>query len=170
MFNKTKEAVEIAKESVFFDLRRLRRRAFDRFMEVSGGFQQMSTRAASGPARPPLDQQTQDVLDWTDEESGKEFMDGPPGFGPVDPVGSARRSALAGGANLIRSSRMAIMDAYFDRYGQQDDKDYHHISMELMVEEMRSHGFPLPIDDICDPEGQGYGNFPTDGIFHQGED
>ena len=35
MFNKTKEAIEIAKESVFFDLRRLRRRVLDGFMEGS---------------------------------------------------------------------------------------------------------------------------------------
>ena len=48
----------------------------------------------------------------------------------------------------------------------------HHIAMEVMVEEMRSHGFPLPIDDMPNGEhyGQGYGNFPTDGIFHQGDD
>jgi hypothetical protein len=45
--------------------------------------------------------------------------------------------------------------------------DYQHIAMEVLVEEMRSHGFPLPIDDH---PAQGYGNFPTDGIFHQGED
>jgi hypothetical protein len=63
---------------------------------------------------------------------------------------------------------MAVIDAYFDRYGQQDYVDYHHIAMEVMVEEMRSYGFPLPIDDNA--EGQGYGNFPTDGVFRQGTD
>jgi hypothetical protein len=60
-----------------------------------------------------------------------------------------------------------VWSLYRERYGQQDDLDYQHIAMEVLVEEMRSHGFPLPIDDH---PAQGYGNFPTDGIFHQGED
>lgn len=158
MFKKTKEAVEIAKESVFFDLRRLRRRAFDKLTEVSGSLQ-VEVTPLRRPGPPPPGWEAFDLRGQADEW-------GPapePSTGPAFVIGRYLSGA-------IRSARTAVMDAYFDRYGEQDAKDYQHIAMEALIEEMRSHGFPLPIDNICDPGGQGYGNFPTDGIFHQGDD
>jgi hypothetical protein len=158
MFNKTKEAVEIAKESVYFDLRRLRRRAFNRFVEVSGSLQ-VEVMPMRRPGPPPPGWEAFDLRGQPDDWGPQPE----PSVGPAFVLGRYLSGA-------IRSARTAVMDAYFDRYGQQDALDAQHIAMEVLVEEMRSHGFPLPIDDICNPEGQGYGNFPTDGIFRQGTD
>lgn len=156
MFRKTKEAFEIAKESVFFDLRRLRRRAFDRLMEVSGSLQ-VELTPLRRPGPPPPRWEAFDPRGQADD------------WGPA-PEPSTGSAFVIGRylSGAIRSARMAMIEAYSDRYGNQDYLDYQHISMEAMVEEMRSYGFPLPIEGNA--EGQGYGNFPTNGIFRQGDD
>lgn len=135
MFNKTKEAVEIAKESVFFDLRRLRRRVLDGFMEWSIKLEKSIA-------------------------------------GMYHPENKSVAKAQYKSAMSVWRFREAVWSIYRKRYGEQDALDYQHIVREELVEEMRSHGFPLPIDDMPkeDHYGQGYGNFPTDGIFRQGSD
>jgi len=155
MFNKTKEAIEIAKESVFFDLRRQRRRIFDRFLEVSGSLQ-VEAMPLRRPGKPPPE------WEYVNLHSPSDAW----GPTPAPSVGSSFVIAryLSG---AIRSARTAVMDAYFDRYGEQDALDYQHLAREELVKEMRSYGFPLPTDDH---PAQGYGNFPTDDIFHQGGD
>jgi hypothetical protein len=130
MFNKTKEAAEIAKESVFFDLRRLRRRVLDGFMERSIKLENSIAKM-------------------------------------YHPENKSIAEIQYKSARSVWRFRQSVWSLYRERYGQQDDLDYQHIAMEVLVEEMRSHGFPLPIDDH---PAQGYGNFPTDGIFRQGTD
>lgn len=125
-------------------------------MEVSGSLQ-VEVTPLRRPWPPPPGWEAFDLRGQADDW-------GPtpePSTGPAFVIGRYLSGA-------IRSARTAVIEAYFDRYGQQDAKDYRHIARELMVEEMRSYGFPLPIDD--NDEGQGHGNFPTDGIFHQGDD